>query len=292
MAKKAPSHSVQPWCDPGLKCLLTLSWLLQQNGRRALTAAIARHVGDEDMDPSDELVKFLVESPLSEAELATFEAMDPYQDWPPDLLMKLAPLFDGESEPFLVLRWDDVVRLPSLRRITGQREGAIPSPELVSRLPGLQSLTISTTGESGKGNQRSIPKYQSSGFFVDDIDCKGEWTTLKRAKSGPSKQLLAIVNKRFPREVYRKGKGGFRVELARVSMKEGALVARVELTLFRPEDPLVHTIGGEHRGPSTDLTLLDASELVGDHAAPRLEERIDRLFSAVASERCLPVSLT
>jgi hypothetical protein len=177
-------------------------------------------------------------------------------------------------------------------RVACQREGAIPSPELVAKLPGLQSVKISTTGECGKQNQKSIPKFEASGFFVADIDFKTTWATLKRAKSGPSKETLAILARRFPREVYRKGKGGFIVALASVSVEEGALVAHVELTLFHAEDPLVHTIGGEHRGESAALVLLSPAELAGDQAAKLVEARIAELLAHVAAERNLPASLS
>ncbi len=276
------------WSDSGLKCLITLSCLLREKGRRKLHKAIKKHVGAEDMDVSEAMETFLAEYPLSEAELATFEAVAPYEDWPDDLSMRLAPQFDGESEPFLIRCWDDLDFLPNVRQVKCQREGAIPPPELVARLPKLQSLVIDAGGELGKRNRNLFPKYRACGFFVSDVDYKTGWATLKRTKSGAPKEVFAMMLKRFPKEAYRKGKGGYRIDLARLSIRSGALVAHVELTLFRPEDPFVYTIGGVHGGARSDLPLLDANELAGENVAQVLEQRIDELFAHVAAERRLP----
>lgn len=292
MAKKAPPSKVEPWADPGLKCLVTLSCLLREKGHRTLNAAIKKHVGEEDMYVSDEMEKLLVDHPLSEAELATFETLDPYRDWPDDLSSRLIPLDDGETEPFLVERWDDLVRLPNVRQIMCQREAAVPPPELLPRLPKLQSFVISTAVQPANRHEKLIPRFQASGFFISAIDYKTGWATFKRGEGGPSKEVIALLSKRFPKEVYRKGKGGFAVNLARVTLESGALVARLELTLFRPEDPPVYNRFGEHQGEASDLSLLSAKELAGNKAAQLLEERIDRLLSHVAAERHLPTKLT
>src|SRR4051812_47464698 len=121
MAKKAPPSDARSWADPGLKCLLTLSCLLREKGRRTLGAAIKKHVGEEDCYVSDEMTAFLVAYPLSDADLATFERVISYEDWPVGLEMELIPQSDGETEPFLVERWDDLTRLPNLKHVRCQQ---------------------------------------------------------------------------------------------------------------------------------------------------------------------------
>lgn len=124
------------WADDNLCRLVALKQLHLTLSPEKLNRLLSRHVSPEDGYPSESLLHHLVTLPLEPSVVTTF-VKNLGLDIP---IEKLIPLFDGESDPFPVQRWEDLARLPALEDLTAGHP--LPTPEVLAAHFRLRRLRV------------------------------------------------------------------------------------------------------------------------------------------------------